>query len=486
MNAQETTLNASEHEPIPEPDLYEELVKNQGQPFAASTRAVSLNEPFFVSKFAMEHLVLYEPNEQTFYGYEESRGLWQPLTAATVKELFSKDIKSFADAQGEERIERKRNSRLLTGLMDQLKGQVQRANVFIRDDGRIHLKNGMLHLNVNPPELWEFSPDYYSRNQCPIEIVRGARCPRFKKEFLEIALDKDDIWLLQRYCGSLLIGGNRAQRLLIVHGLGGGGKSTLAELLEKIIGLENVTELRTEYLAERFELYRFVGKTLLTGKDVPPDFLMRKGAPVLKKLVGHDLLTPEGKNSNRAVNFRGDFGVIITANTKLKVKVEGDHEAWRRRLLVIEYKRTKPKIPIPNFADLLLKEEGPGILNWMIQGALAHLLELRERGGFVLTETQKERIESLLAESDSVREFVRTCIKPAHAAERVATEELVLAYQRFCINRNWQPEPATVVEKRLPDLIKEFYSITPRHDIKVFGSLHRGYGGLQIPPDHEP
>jgi phage/plasmid-associated DNA primase len=260
----------------------------------------------------------------------------------------------------------------------------------------------------------------------------------------------------------------------------------LAELIEKVIGLENVTELRTDYLAERFELYRFVGKTLLTGKDVPPDFLMRRGAPVLKKLVGHDLLTPEGKNSNRAENFRGEFDVIITANTKLKIKVEGDTEAWRRRLLAIEYNRSKPKIPIPNLAAKLLDEEGPGILNWMIQGALAHRAELQQHGGFVLTKEQQRRIGSLIAESDSIREFVRTCVRRAdQAAAQITTQELVEAYAGFCIRQNWNPEAPTLVEKLLPGLIEEFFSIKPRHDIKFFDTAHRGYKGIQISPDYE-
>ena len=39
-------------------------------------------------------------------------------------------------------------------------------------------------------------------------------------------------------------------------------------------------QLRTTHLAERFELYRFLKKTILVGVDVEADFLSTKGAAV--------------------------------------------------------------------------------------------------------------------------------------------------------------------------------------------------------------
>jgi P4 family phage/plasmid primase-like protien len=400
--------------------LYEDLVKTHGQPFFID-RSIILNQPFFVGKFAEEHLVLHEPAEKGFYEYNESRGLWQPATFELVKKQFSEDLKTYADSQGESSIERKRTNSLLVGLADQLRGQVEKLEPFGAKKQAIHLKNGMLHLDVTPPELREFSPAYYSRNQSPIELVQGAQCPRFKSELLVAALNQEDVSLLQRWCGSLLLGGNAAQKILLLLGTPGGGKSTFVEVIEKVLGLENVTELRTDFLAERFELFRYLRKTLLTGKDVPADFLMRKGASTLKKLVGHDLLTPEGKNSNGCQNMRGVFNVVITANSRLKVKLEGDDGAWRRRLLVVEYEKPKPAKPVREFANLLLAEEAPGILLWMIQGAIAHQKELAELGNFRLTPKQEERTETLLAESDSIREFVRVCLKNSNPADQITT-----------------------------------------------------------------
>ena len=461
--------------------LYQELVRKQGQPFSKHPRTgvVKLNECFFVAKFAVENVILHEPAERAFYNYADDRGLWQRETVDSVKRRLAEDLKVYADSQGEGDIERKRNNSLANGLADLLRGQTEKCEIFNQRKNRIHVANGVVHLDTNPPELREFSPSYYSRNQCPIELVEGADCPRFKNELLATALDADDISLFQRWCGSLLLTGNSAQRIMLLTGTAGGGKSTLAEIVENIIGAKNVTELRTEFLGERFELFRFLGKTVLTGQDVPAEFLMRKGSSVLKKLVGGDLLSPEGKGSNGNFDMRGDFNVVITCNSRLRVRLDGDDDAWRRRLMIINFSRKKPDKRISEFGSLLVKEEGRGILVWMIRGAITHLNELKQHGDFVLTKAQLDRTEILLAESDSVREFVRRCLKPSTAGRSVTVEELVRGYSTFCELQDWHAVAPTLVEKQLSDLIPDIHGIHKRNDIKSNEGIQRGFKGIE-------
>ena len=76
---------------------------------------------------------------------------------------------------------------------------------------------------------------------------------------------------------------------------------------------------------------------------------------------------------NQQFQLRGNFGMAITCNSKLHVRLDGDVGAWQRRLMVVNYTRPKPQHRIANFADLLIAEEGPGILNWMIEGAVLYL-----------------------------------------------------------------------------------------------------------------
>jgi P4 family phage/plasmid primase-like protien len=460
--------------------LYDDLVQQHGPPYRWSKGEIKLNELFFVAKFAEEHVLVHEPNERQFYSYQEERGLWLPETFDVLKHRVANDLKGYANSQQAPQIEILRTNSRLSSLSDLLRGKTEKQNVFGTKQPVIHVKNGMLHLDTTIPELREFSPSYYSRNQCPIPLIDGADCPRFKNEFLTRSLDPDDISLLQRWCGAVLLGGNRAQKILLLIGKSGGGKSTVTEVVELIIGLENVAELRTEHLAERFELSRYLRKKLLTGKDVEAEFLMRKGASNLKKMVGHDFLSAEAKNNNQLLNTRGEFDIVITANTRLRVKLEGDVEAWRRRLLLIEFKNPPVSKPINNFASMLVQEEGTGILLWMVEGAIEHLQELNATGGFTLSEEQKARVDTLLAESDSVREFVRTRLKPSLSpGHDITVEELVQGYATFCTSRNWYAVAPATVQKQLPELIATMHQIHQRHDIKRDGLAQRGFKDLE-------
>jgi phage/plasmid-associated DNA primase len=231
---------------------------------------------------------------------------------------------------------------------------------------------------------------------------------------------------------------------------------------------------------------RFLGKTLLTGKDVAGRFLEERGAHVLKALVGHDLLSAERKGSNADFQVRGDFAVVITCNSRLRVKLDGDADAWRRRLLIVPYERPKPERPEREFATRLLVEEGPGILRWMVDGARAHLADLADCGDYKLTARQQRRVDTLLAESDSVREFVRCRVEACTGAD-VTVSELLEAYSSYCDLKGWEALPVRRVEKALPDAMQELRRAARRHGIERGGTARRGFANVRlIPAAEEP
>ena len=148
-----------------------------------------------------------------------------------------------------------------------------------------------------------------------------------------------------------------------------GAKRSLPTSCKASVGRENVTQLRTKFLGDRFETFRFLKKTLLVGVDVEPDFLSTKGASVLKGLVGGDWFDAEQKAAAPVVSrFRATFCALVTSNTRLRLRLKGDVGAWRRRLLIVRYEAPAPKKRIPDFGALLVREEGTGILNWCIAG----------------------------------------------------------------------------------------------------------------------
>ncbi len=145
---------------------------------------------------------------------------------------------------------------------------------------------------------------------------------------------------------------------MILSGTSGGGKGTIVNIIQGMIGERNIHQLRTEHLGSRFETSFYHDKTLLCGADVEPDFLNTPAAHHLKALTGNDLMTTEHKGSSMSDLIRGDFNILVTCNSRLMVKLQGDSEAWARRLLWIEFNQPKAAKPIPRLRHLAAAARG--------------------------------------------------------------------------------------------------------------------------------
>ena len=155
----------------------------------------------------------------------------------------------------------------------------------------------------------------------PIVFDENAKCERFLNELVYPAVHR----------------GRRCARAKVFRAVPAGnqsysadahprrdserGKTQLANVIQAVVGRENCTQLRTKWLADRFETYRFTKKTLLVGVDVEPDFFSTKGAAVLKGLVGGDWFDAEQKGGTGSFPFQGNFCVIVTSNTQVACAV---------------------------------------------------------------------------------------------------------------------------------------------------------------------
>jgi putative DNA primase/helicase len=459
----------------------EELVQLYGPPMSFNSTGIpsDINQMFVAGRFARDNMVLYEPTLNVFYDYEAETGLWKPKTEARLIVELGNALQEMLHEFDGFILLKKRTANLLAQILHFLRGIIEKPDVFQRTQHIIHVGNGVLCLDNHPPTFHEFSHEYYSRNRSEICFNKEAECPKFLGKLLRPALSDDDITLLQRYAGQCLLGRNPSQRFLLLRGSPGGGKSTVVNILEAVIGTFNVTQLRVHLLGERFEVAGFIGKTLLTGKDVPGNFLNNKSAYVLKALVGGDRLNAEQKNCKHRFEVFGEFNVIITANSRLHVRLDGDSGAWRRRLLIIDYENPPADIPIPHFDRRLVEEEGPGILNWCIEGAIRLLDELDESGRMQLTDDQNSRVEALLCESDSVRHFVRNCVEKRGSSD-VTVNEMVTAYINFCVTRGWQAVTVRQFESTVSDIMMEIHRASKRTDIQRNNKNQRGYANIAL------
>ncbi len=376
--------------------------------------------------------------EDKFYAYSPNDGIFKEVTEPALAMRLSKLLLECAlacrrrfDTQALEF--RLRDSSKLRGVLVRARGLLEVRQEFFETSLKkfVPCDNGMLR--IADRKLLRFCASYRRCNKLAVAYVPGATCPLFLDTLMRSALDEDDLELMQRWCGLALLGVNYAQRLVILQGTAGGGKGTLIRVITGILGSNNVGTLRPQLLHDRFELGGLVGKSLLYGPDVDENFFNCKGASVLKAVTGGDPGTVEFKGSNNRPQLTCRFNVIVTCNCRLTVHLQGDAEAWQRRLVIVEYKNPKPKNLIAEFSEQILEHEASGVLNWMLEGldkVLADGLQLR------LTAAQQKRVNDLLLESDSVMVFAKERLRE-DGSNSLTFAQCHDAYVQFCSNRGW-------------------------------------------------
>lgn len=346
-----------------------------------------------------------------------------------------------------------------------------RSEFWKQPEDVIPVRNGAL--DIIEGVLRPHSPMYHFRGVMPYDYKPDEKCPQWVK-VLEHELDKDDIALLQMCFGvSLLI--NLPQKMLLMIGATRSSKGLIATVWKLLVGAKNTAELRTRYLADKFELGRLLHKKLLYGADVESDFLSVEGAFVVKRITGQDAIVPEYKHSNVVPAAQVITGFpVVTANSRLKIRFQGDKGPWTERIIVLEFNKTIPEAERePELAARIMDEEGSGVLNWALAGLQT---VLNNRGQIALTQAQQARRDALLDESESSVSFAREEVVTDEVASLTA-DDAYDAYVRYCRQREWAPETPRRFWSELKEQVTKLYGITQSHDLGPRRSLN-GWRGL--------
>ena len=464
------------------PQLMTKLAENFDISIEASGR--KYNVFFIANMYLLFHKLIFEKNEKKFYSYDPQRGLWVETTECTLVNKIQRFILDFSNTPWGIDQGGAQNLSQCKQVVEILRGAAEHDKPFERPKDKyiIHTKNTMLEYSQQEMrwQTHDFSADYRSRNATEIMYDPEATAPRFMAELLQPAMTQEDIDILQKYVGQILLGNNLSQRFLMITGTAGGGKSTLVNVIEQLISRVNCTELRMKEGNNRFETCRYVGKTLLTAKDVSSQFLNHRHAGILKALTGGDVLTVEYKGHNNTVDIVGNFNIIIVSNSSLQLKLDNDMEAWRRRLLWIKYSGKPQKNPIADFDKILIEEEGSGILNWALAGAE----KLLTAGGKIQPpQEQVERINDLLNGADPLNTFVKKQLEKTDDVS-MTTEEIWNYFNNYCQNNELQKCAKSVFQHRLPELIEQMFGIRCQHNIIRKGKAKRGYSGISLALSH--
>ncbi|RBP41471.1 P4 family phage/plasmid primase-like protein [Roseimicrobium gellanilyticum] len=457
------------------------IEQREGEYFEDTEKTVLLNWTALAQRYAQHAGVCWDDNSQQLRQYSEDTGVWKPKNFHQAVREVNQLVKTLARERDIplSKLNHKVTPQMSSKVIETLKGYSSFGDNFDHEPRLLLVKNGVLDLSGSKPKLRAPQPEDRFTAQMPVNLKPMLQCPRWVEDLLKPALKhEDDLPLLQRVLGSMLVAGNPAQGILVLTGKGGTGKSTAISVFEAIIGTHRMAHLRTEQLSTRFETHSYQGKDLLVAKDVTPDFLQNGGSS-LKWLTGADRIETEQKFGGKH-HLEGKFNVIVTANELPLLKIAGDAEAWLRRMIPIEFSKS-PSERIANFDKVLLEEEGDGILCWLVEGYLAAREEILRTGFFSLTEEQKTRRQDFVNASQSEVVFVRDALAPG--TNDMSVEEIYHAYAEMCREHGWKPLSERKLQNALGELMLTHHGLHRSHDIKRDGKSVRGFRGIAVKRD---
>jgi len=127
----------------------------------------------------------------------------------------------------------------------------------------------------------------------------SAKCPKWEQSLKEILCDpvnqntdeegENRIKFLRNFCGYILYPNCQKQNLLFLHGEGNNGKSLIIEILEKVLGNENVSNVKIGDLGNRFENVNLYGVLANFSTESPRVFTPNVTEQLKRGVVGENI-----------------------------------------------------------------------------------------------------------------------------------------------------------------------------------------------------
>lgn len=416
--------------------------------------------------------------ENQFRQYQPNTGLFSPVQETTlIGQLLSKltlTSQHFPRRLRFESFLNIKNRQRLKSVVERARDLCVVEDSFFKDHSPRHLnlENGYFDLKDN--SFHSYSSQHPIREKLPVKYDPTAKPEMFLGAFLNHILEPNDIDLLQRYCSQFLQGINYTQKILILTGDSGWGKSSLMKIFGSILGWNRIGIIRDQLYRDDREIAHFQYKHLLYHPDMPCKFLDDERAGIFKQLVGGDPLWAELKDGGRIV-LEGTFSVVLACNGKPQIKLDQDAEAWLRRLVILNFKKPAHEKHMGKLAELLSRESS-GILNWLLEGRRKLV---KDQLQLTMTADQQNRVNMLVLTSDSPLAFVRSAlIKKKEAVLGVV--ELYEKYQEWCRKHNLVPFNSKEFSQIAKQEIEIGFGLRYRHDLAVEGGCTRGWKGLGL------
>ena len=357
---------------------------------------------------------------KTFYLYEPSEGIWIAKSITQMKKWlitthfrYQKNlpkINAITDAIG------------LLSAHDKFPLYAKKESVLV-------FKNCAVIPETR--QISGFRADFYARERVNYDYDKNAPAPTKWLNFLEFVFEFDDdkndkIAFLRQYMGLSTTKIVNYQVMVILLGGGSNGKSVILNIVQAMLGNDNVSNVSLSDFNQKFRVGQMENK--LANIDHDLGYKSIKNEAIFKAIVTGNRMINERKFHDPA-GF--DPTAKLWAAGNYLPKVYNSTHAHYRRILPITFNRTITE----SERDLTLLDELlaeiPSILNWALDG-LDILLKNKE---FTIPASTRKALADYKDENDPLERFMRENFEhlPDDASPRdgVLRSDFYIKYIKF-------------------------------------------------------
>ena len=380
--------------------------------------------------------------------FEWTGNRWKPVSYADIFNLARKTVFKIQSEARHAAAEAEANDLRRWSLTSQSEAKIRsminmagkhediqiRPGDFDKNKTQINCINGIVDL-TNGQLLVRTPKDYVSKI-INVDYDHYAKAPLFETFIGQIfGHDKELIDWVQRALGYSLTGSTGEQVLFAALGTGANGKSTLIEVVSRIMNDYSTTASFNTFLsgnASDVRSMEAVGK--LKGMRLAlaseADSTRKFREDLIKQLTG-DAILQGAKLHGESFSFQPQFKLWFLVN-QLPFVRDGSFGFWRRIKVIPFNQRFADDERDNNLPDKLWQERG-GILVWLVEGAVAYHKALAASGstGLGPCKAIDEQVDQYRYDNDLPKRFLDECTREQKGS-KVSARELYDDYCDWC------------------------------------------------------
>ena len=413
--------------------------------------ATGIDERKFCRDFSVQHPLLY--SEGHFFSTEgmEPEDRIRKYVYDYVACYYSSDL-----------------HRIVSGLVEALKLEYHRER-FPVEESVIHFANGTFRLyeGLSPQK----EPCRY---RLPVNYNPDAPRPALWLKFLEELLEPEDIPTLQEFMGYCLVPVNYAQKMLILVGSGGEGKSRIGVVMSHLLGECMCNGSLTKLEKSPFARADLQNRLVMVDDDLQMEALTTTGH--IKSIVTAEQrmdLERKGIQSYQGTLF---CRLMAFGNGSLRSLHDRSYGFFRRQI-ILTVKARDPKRRDDPFLAQRLRKELEGIAQWALNG-LERLIQQDMQ--FTISPRALQNLQQAESEGNNALDFMDSqgYIRLDPMSE-VTCRRLYSIYCEWCDDNSLTPLSSKTFTASLVSAAHRYNIIYSNHIPGGNGRQVRGFRGLR-------